>query len=853
MIRRIDLMNNESKRGVNLLTVSWRAAIIIALITGAVVCALLVPGAAGIVLAALLGASAIPFTVQLIIWASKWIKQECVSELGLQIVRFSVIITAAVMTIFIMLSIDYTRQHSESATADLMQTTLAGRIYMQSAITDQELTTNNVPIDNNQNINQNTMMQEVPSGSEIPSAAEIGPLNNPVYSSIQYAVDNLLLRANQENNKMERRVACFYFLDENETLTTFKSDPAFSPGVNDSSDYQLIYQHARRDSLDLKHKTLGGLKYNVSSCPVYSESGRLCGLLEIYEQKGAAISIFRFAGGELWLSVAGLIALFSFGFYGIMQLADILLRPRQFDPTKILPFGRESVRPVLFFAALAITTPLYHILYDDGAHLSELLDSKVSGFLSLSLFLIGVIAGLALARLPKNRLLAFPAYAGAFAGLAAFSAAEIIGNPYASIITLPAAGLGLGVNYRTAARYQVHSDAVYGRDDYSYLSPALGTISGILLGGFSAGKISGYGAIVLSCALMAASGIVSIIMLRGIKFTDKYGMNGKEKLVSLKGPLVILSAVGLSVIYSVIYLPSIVVSWKMPGVPAAFCAILPMTAFCTGNRLRLHTRAGQRLALFVSGIFSAVSFLPVIIWTSIYTLVFSILLSSCAVLFLSAVMYSVLQPAEMRRLLRIACPLSFVGLVIFAGIFTLDISNVLLLVPAGITAALTTIFISVSRFPLRRPSDGNFAAITGEVQKDAFLFSNLIKSNLLKKDKKNPPNQKETPPKPEPEIKSGFHLEPEFEINPEPEIDLDIEINIEPPPKPKPQDEAKTAPEIIPEIQPEQETGPPPEIEMNIQPLSETKSDFSGGNEPVAPSPPAKPRDFYGNYDSERD
>ncbi|MCL2486722.1 MAG: hypothetical protein FWE86_03890, partial [Oscillospiraceae bacterium] len=710
-----------------------------------------------------------------------------VSELGLNIVRFSVIITAVVLTIFIMLSIDYTRQHADAAASDLMETTLAGRLYIQSKITDNPVKIVDADEGEEEAAAVSGGDQAISEGDVIPPEPEHEP------HPLQKDVDAFFLSPDSAKN----RIVCLYLFNEDETLGTFTSDETFIPDVNDKLDYHYLYQRARQNSLTLDQKTLYGLRYNVASCPVHSDSGRLAGLLEIYEQRDSAISIFRFAKGELWLSVFGIIALFSFGFYGIMQLMDIIMRPVQVDPTKILPFGRESVRPVLFFSALAVSAPLYGLLFDDGFGLAEIFGERSFGFFAAGIFMTGVITGLTAARLPTKKLLGFLAPVGAFVAAAVFAAGGIAINPYLSLICLLVSGFGLGVAYRTAARYQAHADEIYGHDDYSYLSPALGTVSGVLLGGFLSGKLGESVEWLLPVLLMAAAGVVAAVMLRDIKFTDHYGMNGQENLVSLRGPMIILSAVGLSVIYSVLYLPGLVVEWKMPGLPAAFCAVIPMIAFCVGNRLRLTTRGGQRLSLFIAGALAAASFFPMIIWASLYTLVLSILLSACAVVFLSAAMYSVLQPYEMRHMLRYARPLCLVGLVLFGGFSALGVSPVLLFAPALASAALTIIFITVSRFPLRMPSE-KMAALSGEVQEEESHFTDIF----IKSDK-----DKETEPEPEPK--------PEPEPEPEPE------------PKPEP--------------------SPEPE------PESKNKLEFTGGSEPVPQPQKAATREYYGNYDSERE
>ena len=58
------------------------------------------------IILALLALPAAAIVIQLIVWALKWTKDERVSELGLHIVRFAVILFTVMLGIFAMLSID---------------------------------------------------------------------------------------------------------------------------------------------------------------------------------------------------------------------------------------------------------------------------------------------------------------------------------------------------------------------------------------------------------------------------------------------------------------------------------------------------------------------------------------------------------------------------------------------------------------------------------------------------------------------------------------------------------------------------------------------------------------------------
>ncbi|MCL2486770.1 MAG: hypothetical protein FWE86_04135, partial [Oscillospiraceae bacterium] len=168
-------LKNEGRRGANLLTVSWRAAVVAALLGGALASALLLQNALGIILAAALGGAALLSSVRLIGWGLKWVKNKRVSELGLNIVRFSVIITAVVLTIFIMLSIDYTRQHADAAASDLMETTLAGRLYIQSKITDNPVKIVDVDADEGEGEAVSGGDQAISEGDVIPPEPEHEP------------------------------------------------------------------------------------------------------------------------------------------------------------------------------------------------------------------------------------------------------------------------------------------------------------------------------------------------------------------------------------------------------------------------------------------------------------------------------------------------------------------------------------------------------------------------------------------------------------------------------------------------------------------------------------------------------
>lgn len=667
----------------NILTVSLRIAIIAALFVGAFYINSALTGIAGTILACVLIAAAAAIVVNLAVWGFKWLKNERVSELGLHIVRFAIILSAVALSIFVMLSKDYTKQHSLTNETELCQVVLAGEVYMQNHI--GEATTF--------------------------SSSELNSLHNDLKG---------LLIANESN--AERISNLYMFHDVTDTAINTPpyyplegSDNILAASSNESVSEWLsadvINEVSRSGEVRTTTRTIAGSKYLTAFAPVYSTSGMAVGVLEICAPQPAAISVFGFATLELMLTVAALLILFSCAFYGVIQFIDIALRPKRYDPTRILPCGRESIRPVSFFISAATVIQLPVLLLSPA---SEAVTAQLSLPLGLAalipfiVYLLGANLGLVLGRFPKNTLKVLPIAGGLTfavvcmilktAKLSAFAGAAA---PYIDLALILFTALGHGVAFRVASRYQLHSDAQYGRDKYAYLSPAFGAIAGIIFGALIFDELSFTANNIIFILLTAVAAAVCFTMLRDIEFTADDGMNGKNPLVTFRGALMVVIAVGAACCFEWVYISLHLAANGISATAISCCAVAPIAAFCFGNRLSLKTRNSQRLALFISGLLTAGAFVVMAVSQSLNMTVVSCALITLSVIFLSSAIYSVLQPAEINRCLRILRVLGYIA-VILSFIMAVNLTgSFYFYIAAAVAAAFALIFILFSRFPRR--------------------------------------------------------------------------------------------------------------------------------------------------------
>lgn len=667
----------------NILTVSLRIAIIAALLVGAFYVNSALNGIAGTILACVLIAGAAAIVINLAVWGFKWLKNERVSELGLHIVRFAIILAAVALSIFVMLSKDYTKQHSLTNETELCQVVLAGEVYMQNHI--GEATTF--------------------SSSEL----------NSLYNDLKG-----LLIANESNAERISNLYMFHDVAD----TAINTPPYYSlegsnnilaassnESVSEWLSADLINEVCRSGEVKTVTRSIAGSEYLTAFAPVYSTSGMAVGVLEICAPLPAAISVFGFATLELMLTIAALLILFSCAFYGVIQFIDIALRPKRYDPTRILPCGRESIRPVSFFISAATVIQLPVLLLSPA---SEAVTAQLSLPLGLAalipfiVYLLGANLGLVLGRFPKNTLKVLPIAGGLTfsvvcmilktAKLSAFAGSVA---PFIDLALILFIALGHGVAFRVASRFQMHSDAQYGRDKYAYLSPAFGAIAGIIFGSLILDELSLTANNIIFILLTAVAAAVCFTMLRDIEFTADDGMNGKNPLVTFRGALMVVIAVGAACCFEWVYISLHLAANGISATAISCCAIAPIAAFCFGNRLSLKTRNSQRLALFISGLLTAGAFVVMAVSQSLNMTVVSCALITLSVIFLSSAIYSVLQPAEINRCLRILRILGYIA-VILSFIMAVNLtSRFYLYITAAVSAAFALIFILFSRFPRR--------------------------------------------------------------------------------------------------------------------------------------------------------
>ena len=558
-------------KNANILSVSLRLAIIAVLCTGAFFIGRALSGILAIVIVCVLLAAAAAVLAQLVVWGFKWLKNERVSELGLHIVRFAIILTAVALSVFVMLSRDYTKQHSDTAENELTQLVLAGEVYMQGSVGEK---------------------------TEF-SSSQLNSLHADLCTLLIDSQDNANRFSNiyvyHDVTDSSVNTPPFHALDGSQNILAASSDETMTSWQNADT----VNEVCSSGTVKISTRKIGSSEYLTACAPIFSTDGKVVGALEICELKPAAISVFGFATLELMMTVAALLILFACAFYGVIQLIDILLRPRRYDPTRILPFGRESVRPVSFFITMAAVVQLPSLLLTDMGRgvLSQLdLPFGLEVLIPFVLYLLGTNAGLVIGRFPKNTLRVVTLAGGIVLSLLC-CALRLFGVPamiptaesYITLALIALTGLGHGVAFRIASRFQMHSDAQYNRDKYAYLSPCFGAITGIILGAFMLDEVSVTFSMTMYMLLTLAAAVISFVMLRDIEFTADDGMNGKNPLVTFRGALMVVICAGAACCFNWIYSSVYISSLGISLTAISLCAIAPVAAFCFGNRLKLKT------------------------------------------------------------------------------------------------------------------------------------------------------------------------------------------------------------------------------------------------------------------------
>lgn len=583
--------------------------------------------------------------VQFIVWALVWVSRERVSELGLHIVRFAVILTAVALTVFIMLSIDYSTQYTNSLQNALRQQVIASRLDIQKTIGPElEYTTLGV-------------------------------------TALSDKIDSLA-----ESDSAQRRVNLYLFADSSQVVfnnTRFSSFGTSSSMVAASSGEGIfgvseafILSVIDTSSVVFSEYTAGSDEYYAAFCPVFTEYGCPAGVLEISELKQEG-SVFRFTTIELWLMVAAVIVLFSFTFYGFMQFFDIVLRPKNFDRSRlVLSCGREAARPMLFFSSFVSALPAALLLFSremkDLFYLSAL-PEVLCGYLPVLAYGAAVCLGiLAVKKRRHESLSELPSAIGLGAAFAANLAMLLLmhvdalkkftefNNRYTLIALIVISGIGCGMSYRTTTKFQEQSDACFGYDKYAYLCTSFGVVAGVLAGA-TLFVLSGEQTLrIVICALTLFTMVLSIALLEDLKSTVKIKHAARDELVSYGGAL--CGIVPSFVVYSFVgaYASKTMLSFGAEEVPVLFCLIAPIIAFCFGNRLRVgkHSEGEKKkqvrkITLLIGAIISALSVVPLLAMPKGGEIAFSVL--SIAVfcvgtIFLACASYSMLKPNEIIKI-----------------------------------------------------------------------------------------------------------------------------------------------------------------------------------------------------------
>ncbi len=690
-----------------------------------------------IVIYALLGGAGLS-VLRLAVWAFGWVRNERVSELGLHIVRFAVILTAVTLCVFVMMSSDYTAQYRQSAGNELRQQALAGRIHLQELL-----------------------------GEELGMEA-------PYYEKLASDLPSLLDSSRTNDG---RHVNLYLFVSpERQPVGTPFDDMADNPGIfaagtNDrlgvTASAEYIDRVYREGQLTFSEYSKGEGTFRSAFVPVFTTAGRPVGVLEVCESGSASASaVFGPAAMELLLRIAALIAMFSFGFYGAMQLLDILLRPRSVDRScRVLSCGREAARPVLFFVALSAALPLMLLIHGEEMKNLVTLDFLPGGLrgvttlLPAALYCLCFLLGWLMVRKIRQRLTEAPSNISLIAATLCtitlmlvkdtdlLDGVALLQQWYVPLALIALSGLCYGVSYRTIGKYQAQSDMLFGKDKYAYLCTALGVITGIILGAWLLDASGEAGVKAAMLIFNIASCVISIKLLEDLDQTVDIADRTDSRIASLGGLMLVLVPAGIALGYVWVYLTGYLGAQDYSVTARSIITVAPAVAFCFGNRLRVKTPKAQRTALCLGGVLAAAAYLPMV-WTPAPVMaVLSCGLLCLAVIFLSAGVYSSLKPRERGG--------AFAGLAVGAVLGAMGSSLLLdfyagrlsLLVAAGTTLLLALLMLA-SKFPRRIPGPELHEGITGSGSDDFYApVPPAADLPALEEPEKPKKAKKEKPPK----------------------------------------------------------------------------------------------------------
>jgi len=562
--------------------------------------------------------------------------------------------------------------------------------------------------------------------------------------------------------------------------------------------------------------------------PVFTSAGRPVGVLELCEP-GSASSLLGFTAIELLLRIVALIAMFSFGFYGLMQLLDIVLRPRSMDRScRVLSCGREAARPVLFFVSLCAGLPVMLLFGAEEMRNLITIDalpgllSGITALLPLCLYLVCFLLGWVLVRKTRERLTEAPSNFSLIAATAytialillkdtqVFASVPIMNEWYIPLALIALSGLCYGVSYRTISKYQNQSDMLFGKDKYAYLCTALGVITGMILGAWLLDASGEAGVKVAMLLLNIAACAISIILLEDLDQTVDISGLSESKISSTAGLLLALIPMGLACGYVWVYLTGYLADNGYSITAQSIIMVAPMIAFCFGNRLRLRTKETQRGALCVGGVLAGLSYLAMV-WTPDPVMaVVSCGILCLAVVFMSAGVYSSLLPGERGSAFTALVVSAVVGAVGFAVLGGFFAGRLCLLIISIVSVVMSLVFLG-TKFPNRIVAPEYHDAIAGDVE--TMLTAPVYTNYYSKEDKKEEKKEEQPEEKEEaayiPPIFGGLFgrkdksEEKEPEAEPAPESASEPESFFMPTFEPETEKEAEPAPDPEPEQKPE--------------------------------------------------
>ncbi|MDR1002470.1 MAG: MFS transporter [Oscillospiraceae bacterium] len=520
------------------------------------------------------------------------IREKKVTEFAFHIMRFAIIIITIFISLFVILENDFGERVLVSRENETKQLAVSTAISLRSAI-----------------------------GESVQLADDDGAGIAEHFSYLTEDID------------ANGRTAALFLLNENGSLDKYEEQEMLTPNKElyyvagsrvdalMSSAEERAREVAENKIILLTKAEAGETSYDVVSAPVYSSTGRLVGVLEIYDNLNAKAGL-ELINFPLIIIVSGAFILLLILFYTLSSLVDVLLRPRRFIVSPAFKHGNEVVRSISVLIFMCSTMPLCPIFFDfskySAAVFGGVLPDMFIDYIPLIIYMVACILGSRIGGLGSKKLVREIAAIGAVISAVGFTITVGSDNPTFAIAGIAAGGFGYGIASRVIDRYRVYGRYSSEGDDKVIYSPYLGIAAGAVFGAFLYERGGGKTLFVTTAAVVILVGIMAMLLFKNTS-CESISREGDEDFLNEAytrksvfgrfGILAVTTSLVLSFgwFYLTVYLGSLDIS--KTAITFGFVCII-LGGGVVGNLYREASTFNLRVMFGLSGIFLAASLIP---------------------------------------------------------------------------------------------------------------------------------------------------------------------------------------------------------------------------------------------------